>query len=93
MDSTKRRRLTAVAGIVKAGVALTPVTPMRDASALLRDLDWRELRRWLERDGYLLLRGVLPKELVLKARRHVVGVLLKDGVLMPGSDPMDAVCR
>jgi hypothetical protein len=47
----------------------------------------------LENDGYLYLPGYLDREEVLSARRHAVGILEADGLLKPGTDPMDAIAR
>lgn len=48
------------------------------------------LRRRLERDGYLLLRGFAGREAVLAIRRLIVERIAAEGWLAPGSDPMDA---
>jgi len=55
--------------------------------------DAEALRRKLNSDGYLFLRGFLDREDVLAARRIVTGRLEGDGMLQPGSNPDDAVAR
>jgi hypothetical protein len=47
----------------------------------------------LESDGYLYLPGFLDREEVMRARRHAVDILEADGMLEPGTDPMDAIAR
>ncbi|MEX1117809.1 MAG: phytanoyl-CoA dioxygenase family protein [Terrimicrobiaceae bacterium] len=47
----------------------------------------------MERDGYLFLRGLLDRAEVLEARREAVDLLAKDGLLEPGTEPMDAVAQ
>lgn len=64
---------------------------------LLRDSsdassDFEELRRRLDEDGYLYMKGYLGRERVLKARASIVERLASAGVLDPSTDPMDAVC-
>jgi len=77
-----------------AGTAPVLARPMRDHTAdyaaAARD-GGRRVRAALRRDGYLRLRGVLPRDAVLAARRYIVDVLARDGLLRPGTDPMDAV--
>ena len=48
------------------------------------------LRRRMERDGYLLLRGFADREAVLAMRRLIVEQIAAEGWLAPGSDPMAA---
>ncbi|KAL1895259.1 hypothetical protein Sste5346_005406 [Sporothrix stenoceras] len=50
-----------------------------------------ELRRRLRDDGYLFLKGLLPREDVLEARRAYFSYLEPSGVLKPGSDPVDGI--
>jgi hypothetical protein len=59
---------------------------MADSTALLQRLDWKGLRRRLQRDGYLLLRGVLPASTVLKARGFLLEQLhaAKPECFVPG---------
>ncbi|KAI1100035.1 hypothetical protein F4804DRAFT_320129 [Jackrogersella minutella] len=50
-----------------------------------------ELRQRLERDGYLFLKGLLPRDDVLKARGAYFALLEPSGVLAPGTLPVDGV--
>lgn len=64
---------------------------LRDSSYLAGDGE--SLRVRIEEDGYLFLRGYLRREEVLAARREIVERLAAEGVLEPGTDPMDAIIR
>ena len=65
---------------------------LRDSSNLAGDGE--SLRERLAEDGYLFLRGYLKRDEVLAARREIVERLAAEGVLEPGTDPMDAIiCR
>jgi phytanoyl-CoA hydroxylase len=48
-----------------------------------------ELRERLEKDNYLFLKGLLPREDVLKAREEYFKFLSPSGVLKPGTKPVD----
>lgn len=48
-----------------------------------------ELRARYQRDGYLLVKGLLPREKVLDARRSYFQDMAPSGVLKEGSDPVD----
>lgn len=50
-----------------------------------------ELKARYQRDGYLLLRGLLPREDVLKAREAYFNSMAPSGVLKAGSDPKDGL--
>ncbi|KAI1212121.1 uncharacterized protein F4807DRAFT_458324 [Annulohypoxylon truncatum] len=50
-----------------------------------------ELRQRLERDGYLFLKGLLPRDDVLKAREDYFTYLAPSGVLAPGTLPVDGI--
>ena len=50
-----------------------------------------ELRRRLRDNGYLYLKGLLPREDVLASRRAYFSYLEPSGVLKPGSDPVDGI--
>lgn len=50
-----------------------------------------ELRRRYAEDGYLFLKGLLPREDVLKAREAYFTMLEPSGVLRPGSRPVEGV--
>lgn len=54
-------------------------------------LPMEELRRRFKENGYLFLKGLLPREDVLKARRAYFSFLQPSGVLKPGSDPVDGI--
>ena len=62
-----------------------------DSTHLLDDAD--ALRAAMEEKGYLLLRGVLDRDLVLEARRQLLEVLAEEGALDPNAPLMDAVCK
>ncbi len=55
------------------------IVEMKDSGGLLGDVP--ALRRRLEEDGYLYLRGFHPREEVLAARREVVALLMEAGCL------------
>ena len=59
---------------------------LRDCNPLLGD--GAALRDRLAEDGYLLVRGLLPREKVLAARRQVMAHLAEQGLTAPGTDPM-----
>lgn len=46
---------------------------------------------WLDYDGYLFFRGLLPREDVLALRRAILEICARAGWLRRGTDPMDAV--
>ncbi|KAK1764190.1 putative phytanoyl hydroxylase protein [Phialemonium atrogriseum] len=50
-----------------------------------------ELRSRYLRDGYLFLKGVIPRADVLKAREAYFSVLCPSGVLAPGTAPVDGI--
>ena len=64
---------------------------LEDSIGLLQDP--AALAARIERDGYLFLRGLLDREEVLEARRVAVDVLAGDGLLEPGTNPMEALAR
>ncbi|KAJ4348793.1 uncharacterized protein N0V89_010171 [Didymosphaeria variabile] len=55
------------------------------------DLPVEELRRRYEEDGYVFLKGLLPREDVLKARQAYFERLAPSGVLKPGTAAVDGV--
>ena len=61
---------------------------LAEATADLGDV--AALRRRLEGDGYLLLRGLQDRALVLEARRQLVAQLRADGVADPAGGPLEA---
>ncbi|KAI1453232.1 hypothetical protein F4805DRAFT_461976 [Annulohypoxylon moriforme] len=50
-----------------------------------------ELRRRLQQEGYLFLKGLLPRDDVLKARKDYFTYLAPSGVLAPGTLPVDGI--
>ncbi|KAI5860942.1 hypothetical protein GGS23DRAFT_578068 [Durotheca rogersii] len=50
-----------------------------------------DLRERYQRDGYLFLKGLLPRNDVLKAREAYFAFLEPSGVLAPGTNPVDGV--
>lgn len=50
-----------------------------------------EARRRLRQDGYLFLKGLLPREDVLKAREEYFRLLSPSGVLAPNTDPVEGI--
>lgn len=70
------------------GIPLDPahVGPMLDSADVAGDTE--ELRRRLDHDGYLLLRGHLDRELAREARRNILERLAAEGLLDPGR-PLD----
>ncbi|KAI1407889.1 hypothetical protein F5Y13DRAFT_173702 [Hypoxylon sp. FL1857] len=50
-----------------------------------------ELRQRFHRDGYLFLKGLLPRDDVLKAREAYFTLLAPSGVLAPGTLPVDGI--
>ena len=69
--------------------ALDQVGLLQPANDALRDR--AELRRRMERDGYLFLRGLLGRQAVLTARRELLRRLAARGLLAPGRDAEDGV--
>ena len=53
--------------------------------------DIEMLRERIQEDGYLYLPGFLDREEVIAARREITRRLAEAGLLVPGTDPMDAV--
>lgn len=62
---------------------------LRDANALLGDVD--NLRRRMDEDGYLLIRGLHDRETVARARRVLLEALREGGHLAPGTALEDAI--
>jgi ectoine hydroxylase-related dioxygenase (phytanoyl-CoA dioxygenase family) len=61
---------------------LTPSDPSRPLP---------ELRAQYAEQGYLWLRGILPRDEVLDFRRQYFAAFAQTGLLAPGSDPVDGV--
>ncbi|KAF2231027.1 hypothetical protein EV356DRAFT_452695 [Viridothelium virens] len=50
-----------------------------------------ELRKRFEEDGYLFLKGILPRAHVQKAREEYFKFLAPSGLLKPGTNPVDGI--
>ncbi|RDW89105.1 hypothetical protein BP6252_01137 [Coleophoma cylindrospora] len=55
------------------------------------DLPLEELRARYEADGYLFLKGLLPREVSLKAREEYFKFLAPSGILAPGTQPVQGI--
>lgn len=55
------------------------------------NLPVEELRKRYDEDGYLLLKGVLPREDVLESRRRYFDYLAPTDVLEPGTQPVEGI--
>lgn len=55
------------------------------------DMPIDELRRRYDEDGYVFVKGLLPREDVLKARAEYFSMLAPSGVLKPGTEPVDGI--
>lgn len=55
------------------------------------DMPIEELRRRFDEDGYVFLKGLLPRDDVLRARQAYFEMLAPSGVLKPGTAPVDGV--
>src|SRR5262245_9401714 len=69
--------------------ALERVQPFVESNDILNDPT--ALLRRLRRDGYLFVRGLLPREDVLDLRRRVLQFCDEEGWLRKGSDLMDGL--
>ena len=52
-----------------------------------------QLAERYERDGYLWLKGLLPRDEVLDFRRHFFTQFRTTGLLAPGTDPVDGIAN
>lgn len=50
-----------------------------------------EMRRRLSEDGYLFVKGILPREDVLEARKKYFEALACTGLLKPGTQPVEGI--
>lgn len=55
------------------------------------DTPIEEIRRRYREDGHVLVKGVLPREDVLKAREKYFSLLAPTGVLAPGTAPVEGI--
>ena len=60
-----------------------------DATPLLGDK--QALRHRLHEDGYVFLRGVVPREVLSDLRREITGICARHGWFRAGTDPMEAI--
>ncbi len=64
---------------------------LRDSSHLLGNGE--ELRRQIDEDGYLYIKGFFPRELVMEARRAMTDKLNQVGLIEPNTDPIEGNLR
>jgi ectoine hydroxylase-related dioxygenase (phytanoyl-CoA dioxygenase family) len=64
---------------------------LRNSSCLVGDGEG--LRERLQEDGYLFIRGFHKRDDVMAARRVMVERLAQEGLLEPGTEPMDAIIK
>ncbi|KIY01811.1 uncharacterized protein Z520_01949 [Fonsecaea multimorphosa CBS 102226] len=57
----------------------------------LKDSPIVEMRRRYEEDGYILIKGLIPREVVLDMREHYFTHMRSTGLIAPGSDPRDGL--
>lgn len=50
-----------------------------------------EVRRRYQEDGYVFLKGLIPREDVLRAREEYFKLLSPSGVLKPGTEPVEGI--
>lgn len=55
------------------------------------DMPLEELQTRYNEDGYVFLKGLLPREDVLKAREEYFSMLAPSGVLKPGTQPVEGI--
>ncbi|KAJ4367199.1 hypothetical protein N0V83_007729 [Neocucurbitaria cava] len=55
------------------------------------DLPIEELRERFDQDGYLFVKGLLPRAAVLEARKQYFNFLQPTGVLKPGTQPVEGI--
>jgi hypothetical protein len=63
--------------------------PFTDSTAVVRDGE--ELRRRLRREGYLFIRGLIPRDKVLALRRKMLQMCAEEGWLRDGAELMDGL--
>lgn len=79
------------------GNAYVPTRVQIDADVLgwlepvSKDISDAELRRRFERDGVVLVKGVIPRESVLAMRKNYFEHVSSSGVLLKGTDPTDGI--
>ena len=55
------------------------------------DTPLSEIRSRYERDGYVWLKTIMPRDAVLKIREHYFRSISLTGILKPGTDPIDGI--
>jgi ectoine hydroxylase-related dioxygenase (phytanoyl-CoA dioxygenase family) len=70
-------------------VEATDLDELRDSSGLLGDV--AALRARMEEDGYLLLRGLLDRQAVLRARQRILEYMAEQEALVPGTPVLEGV--
>jgi Phytanoyl-CoA dioxygenase (PhyH) len=65
------------------------MVPFTDSSDLLENPD--SLRARFGEDGYVLLKGVVDRDLLRDVRSRIVAICAAHGWFEPGTDPMDAI--
>jgi phytanoyl-CoA hydroxylase len=56
-----------------------------------KDTPMPEIRQRLQEDGYVLMKGILPREDVLKVRKDYFEGYLPSKITKPGTDPVDGI--
>jgi ectoine hydroxylase-related dioxygenase (phytanoyl-CoA dioxygenase family) len=75
--------------VTSTGGDVAQLQPFEDSSSLLDDP--QALCARFERDGYVLLKGVVDRDLMLEARRAITEVCRAHGWLDPAYNPMAAI--
>ncbi|KAL4766148.1 uncharacterized protein BDW70DRAFT_154843 [Aspergillus foveolatus] len=82
-------------GVLTETLAVNDGPLTSENAALLRPSDpslpIEELRARYEADGYLFLKGLLPRDDVLETRRQYFSYLSPTGVLKEGTDPVEGI--
>ena len=80
-------------GVLTQTLAVNDGPLTSENAALLRpselSLPLEELRKRYDEDGYLFVKGLIPREDVLEARRKYFELVAPTGVLEEGSDPVE----
>ena len=64
------------------------IAPLRPTTL---DTPMEEVRRRYKEDGYVFIKGLIPRQDVLKARQEYFSMLAPSGVLKPGTEPVDGI--
>ncbi|RMZ67156.1 phytanoyl- hydroxylase [Pyrenophora seminiperda CCB06] len=84
VPSFQGERLYVNDGLLRA----SQVGQLRESPA---NLPMEELRRRYQEDGYVFLKGLLPRSDVLAAREEYFKMLAPSGVLKPGTQPVEGI--